>query len=89
LETSTQPLKKPMAQSAAFDFEKQYRNPLQSFLNFHYPPSYGTIYRIIGGFLNAATSFLKRVSVRIFKICKCVFIKASKNLNFYFLAPKI
>jgi hypothetical protein len=76
---------KANGQLAACDFEKQYRNPLQNFLNFSLSsPSYETIYRITGGFLNAATSILKRVSVRIFKICKCVFIEASKNLNFYF-----
>jgi hypothetical protein len=39
------------------------------FLNFSpSSPAYGTIYRITGGFLNAATSILKRVSVGIFKI---------------------
>jgi hypothetical protein len=32
--------------------------------------AYGIIYRITGGFLNAATSILKRVSVMIFKISK-------------------
>jgi hypothetical protein len=31
-------------------------------------PAYGTIYRMTGGFLNAAKSILKRVSERIFKI---------------------
>jgi hypothetical protein len=30
--------------------------------------AYGTIYRITGGFLDAATSILKRVSLRFFKI---------------------
>jgi hypothetical protein len=29
------------------------------------------LFKITGGFLNAATSILKRVSVRIFKISKC------------------
>jgi hypothetical protein len=33
--------------------------------------AYGEIYRITGCFLNAATSILKRVSVRIFKISNC------------------
>jgi hypothetical protein len=35
-------------------------------------PAYGTIYRITGGFLYAATtSNVKRVTGRIFKISKC------------------
>jgi hypothetical protein len=33
-------------------------------------PAYRTIYRVTGGFLNAARSILKRVSVRIFRISK-------------------
>jgi hypothetical protein len=37
-------------------------------------PAYGTIYRITGGFLNAATSILKSVLVRIFIISR-VFLK--------------
>jgi hypothetical protein len=40
--------------------------------------------RITGGFLNEATSILKRVSVRLFKISKCFHIEASKNLNSLF-----
>jgi hypothetical protein len=61
------------SQSCACDFEKygKYRNPLQNLLKFSpSSPAYGTIYRIAGGFLNAAKSILKRVSVRIFKISK-------------------
>ncbi len=42
---------------------------------------YGTVYRITGGFLNAAKSSLKRVTGRIFTIRKC-FIEASQNLMF-------
>jgi hypothetical protein len=34
-------------------------------------PSYGIIYRITGGFLNTATSILKRVTGTIFTISKC------------------
>jgi hypothetical protein len=34
-------------------------------------PTYGTVYRIIGGFLYAATSSLKRLTGRIFTISKC------------------
>ncbi len=37
--------------------------------------------------MNAATSILKRVSVRIFKLVS-VFIEVSKNLNFHFLYNK-
>jgi hypothetical protein len=46
-------------------------------------PAYGTIYRITGSFLNAATSILKRVSVRIFKIHKC-FHRSKQKLEFPF-----
>jgi hypothetical protein len=75
---------KANGQLAACDFEKQYRNPLQNFLNFSLSsPSYETIYRITGGFLNAATSILKRVSVRIFKISKC-FHRCKKKLESIF-----
>jgi hypothetical protein len=37
--------------------------------------------------LNAATTILKRVSVRILKISS-VFIEANQNFNFYFLHNK-
>ncbi len=53
-------------------------------------PAYGRVYRITDGFLNAATSILKRVSVRIFKISKC-FLRSKQKLEFPFLhnkAPK-
>jgi hypothetical protein len=44
---------------------KEIPNPLQKFLNFSpSSPAYGTVYKITGGFLNAAKSILKRVSVR-------------------------
>jgi hypothetical protein len=46
-------------------------------------PAYGTIYRIKGSFLNAATSILKRVSVRIFKTGKC-FHRSQQKLEFTF-----
>jgi hypothetical protein len=60
---------KANGQLATCDFEKQYQNSLQNFLNISISsPSYGTFYRITGGFLNAATRILKRVSKRIFKI---------------------
>ncbi len=42
---------------------------------------YGTIYRIIGGFLYAATSSLKRAPGRIFTSSKC-FHRRSQNLIF-------
>jgi hypothetical protein len=45
--------------------------------------AFGIVYRIIGGFLYAATSSLKRVSGRIFTISS-VFIEASQNLSFIF-----
>jgi hypothetical protein len=43
-------------------------------------PAYGTVYRIIGGFLYAATSSLKRVTGRIFTISNCFH---RSKLNFY------
>jgi hypothetical protein len=49
------------SQSPACDFENLYRNPLQNLWKFSpSSPAYGTIYRITGGFLNAATCILKR-----------------------------
>ncbi len=45
------------------------------------------LFKITGGFLNAATIILKRVSVRILKFSRC-FIKASQNFTFYFLHNK-
>jgi hypothetical protein len=45
---------------------KKYRNMLKKS-----SPAYGTVYRIIGGFLYAATSSLKRVTGRIFTSSKC------------------
>jgi|688.fasta_scaffold1312418_1 hypothetical protein len=54
-------------------------------------PANGTIYRITGGFLNSATSILKRVSLRIFKFIgsSSVFIEARKNFHFLLSkAPK-
>ncbi len=45
------------------------------------------LFKITGGFLNAATSTLKRVSVRIFKISKC-FHRSKQIINFYFLYNK-
>jgi hypothetical protein len=45
--------------------------------------AFGTVYRIIGGFLYAATSSMKRVTGRIFTISG-VFIEASQNLSFIF-----
>jgi hypothetical protein len=69
--------------SSALDFE--------FFFNFSpSSPAYGTIYRITGGSLKAATSILKRVSEGSSKLVS-VFMEASKNLNFHFLhnkAPK-
>jgi hypothetical protein len=69
LETSIQPLKKPTANHLPVILKRNTETPLQSVLNFS-PLSlaYGTSYRITGSFLNAATSILIRVSVRIFKI---------------------
>ncbi len=76
--------KPQFSQSSACDFEKKYRNPLQKFLNLSpSSPAYGTIYRITGVFLNAATSILKRVSVRIFKISKCIH-RSKQKLEFPF-----
>jgi hypothetical protein len=41
--------------------------------------AYGTNYRITGSFLNAATSILIRVSVRIFKINTAGFLDAATS----------
>jgi hypothetical protein len=58
--------------------------PASKFLNFSpSSPANGTMYRIPGGFLNAATSILKVVSVRIFKISKC-FHGSKQKLEFPF-----
>jgi hypothetical protein len=58
--------------------------PLLIFLNFSQSsPAYGTIYRITGGFLNATTSILKRISVRIFTTRKC-FHKRKQKIEFLF-----
>jgi hypothetical protein len=47
----------------------------------------GASFTVTGRFLNAATSSLKRVIGRTFKISKC-FKEASKNLGFDFLSNK-
>jgi hypothetical protein len=91
LETSIQPLKKPTANHLPVILKSNTETRFNFFLNFSpSSPAYSTIYRIISGFLNATTSILKRVSVRILKILSA-FMKSSKNLNFHFLhnrAPK-
>jgi hypothetical protein len=89
LETSIQPLKKPTAIHLSVILKRNDETRFKIFLSFSpSSPAYGTFFRITGRFLNDATSNLKRVSVRIFKI----FIEASKNLNlhvFHKKAPKI
>jgi hypothetical protein len=45
----------------------------------------GLLFKITAGFLNAATSVLKRVSVRIFKISKCCH-RSKQNVYFYFFS---
>jgi hypothetical protein len=49
-------------------------------------PAYRTFYRIIGGFLYAATSSLKRVTGRIFTISKC-FHRSNPKL-YLLISPK-
>jgi hypothetical protein len=50
-------------------------------------PGYGASFTVKGGFLNAATSSLKRVTGNIFKIS--VFKEASQYFIFHFLHRKI
>jgi hypothetical protein len=66
-------------------FEKVILKPASNFfLNFSISsPAYGTIYRITGGFLNAATSSLKRDSLRIFELSKS-FHRSKPKLEFPF-----
>jgi hypothetical protein len=47
--------------------------------------AYGTVYKIIGGFLYAATRSLKRVAGRIFTISKC--FHRSKPKLFLLISP--
>ena len=50
-------------------------------------PGYGASFTITGGFLNAETSSLKRLTGRIFKISKC-FKEATQDFIFHFLHNK-
>jgi hypothetical protein len=69
LETSIQPLKKPTANHLPVILKNDTEPASKFFLNLSLSsPAYGKIYRISGGFLDATTSVLKRVSVRNFKI---------------------
>jgi hypothetical protein len=43
-----------------------------------------TIFRVIGGFLNAATNSLKRVSERIFRISKCHIVQEKRNSSIFY-----
>ncbi len=57
----------------------------EQFLESH--PGYGASFTGTGGFPNAATSSLKRVTGRIFKICKC-FRGSKQDFVFHFLHYK-
>jgi len=61
----------------------------KNYLNFRASsPAYGTFYRITGGFLNAATTILLRLSVKSPTIIR-VFIEANRNFSELFLAVKM
>ncbi len=57
------------AHHVTWDPNKLYKST--SIFNRWSPPAYGIVYRIIGGFLYAATSSLRRVTGRIVTITEC------------------
>jgi hypothetical protein len=85
LQTSNQPLKKPTAnhlhvKSITGTLPKPSSNYFKFFTIIS---ALRAIYRITGNFLNAATSILKRLSVRIFKIITC-FYRSKQKFEFPF-----